>query len=471
MAFTSTLRRVAPPLRRPRKSLPLQLLTVLLLTLAVPALGAPVGTAFTYQGRLMDEGLPASGQYDLQLSLYDASAGGAQIGSTANLAGVNVADGRFTVRLDFGTLAFGSGARWLEISVRPSGGGGYTLLAPRQELTPTPYALGMPNVYTDEANGFVGIGRSGQITGNEKFGVRAQAGPGTYGGMYVETSDPDGWPFIGFATGGTYRAWTYYTTVDADAYHIAGWHLYADGLRLTVPSTGGLRVGNSSTDGIEVIQTGDDGVQVGHTSFGFPHYGLYIPPNPGVSYYGLWPNTANASGEWALYTVDNISAGNVFASAQTLIASVTGPDVLERGDLVVADGLTPPVPGGTERLVQVRRASGGADGLVGVVTGRMVFDLAPGKEDEGARSLQSADGPARAGDYVALVVLGVAEVRVAPGASIAKGARLTADATGAARPLRTESLNGMVVAEGAPTIGTALASASGGTVPVFISLR
>ena len=139
--------------------------------------------------------------------------------------------------------------------------------------------------------------------------------------------------------------------------------------------------------------------------------------------------------------------------------------------LVVADGLTPPVPGGTERLVQVRRASGGADGLVGVVTGRMVFDLAPGKEDEGARSLQSADGPARAGDYVALVVLGVAEVRVAPGASIAKGARLTVDATGAARPLRTESLNGMVVAEGAPTIGTALASASGGTVPVFISLR
>lgn len=106
-----------------------------------------------------------------------------------------------------------------------------------------------------------------------------------------------------------------------------------------------------------------------------------------------------------------------------------------------------------------------------MVAGRLVLATAPGKEAEGEQVLQSADGPARAGDFVSLVVQGVADVRVAAGASIARGERLTADASGAARPLRTATLDGMLVAEGAPTVGTALASASGGTVPVFVSLR
>jgi hypothetical protein len=32
----------------------------------------PVGTAFTYQGRLADAGTPAQGSYDLRFTLYDA---------------------------------------------------------------------------------------------------------------------------------------------------------------------------------------------------------------------------------------------------------------------------------------------------------------------------------------------------------------------------------------------------------------
>ncbi len=31
-----------------------------------------VGTAFTYQGRLLDNGASANGQYDFQFKLYDA---------------------------------------------------------------------------------------------------------------------------------------------------------------------------------------------------------------------------------------------------------------------------------------------------------------------------------------------------------------------------------------------------------------
>jgi hypothetical protein len=52
--------------------------------------------------------------------------------------------------------------------------------------------------------------------------------------------------------------------------------------------------------------------------------------------------------------------------------------------------------------------------------------------------------------------------------------RLTASTVaGAARPLRSESLNGMTVSEGAPVLGIALAApqADEQTIPVFVTLR
>jgi len=468
---------------RPGQGLLLSALLLVALGLATGVSAAPVGTGFTYQGRLMDEGLPADGSYDLQFKLFDAAAAGTQLGSTVSLAGIAAQDGRFTVELDFGTAAFGGGARWLEISLRPAGGGGYTLLAPRQELTPTPYALGMPNVYTDEASNFVGIGRNFRISGNEVFGVRYTGAANQYGGMYVETSDADGWPFYGYATNGSFRAWTYYMPTSADPLVLPGWKLYMNGIRLTVPTTGGLRIGpaadyslvienTTGSDGIRVLDTGDDAIQIGSNP-DVANYGVYIP-SPGVSTYGLWSNTSNASGEWALYTVDNIQAGNVFAGAYTIVARVSGSAALEPGDLAAAAGLEAPLPGGTNRLVQVERASGNTGGLVGVVASRMVYELAPGKEAEGEMSMHSADGPAHSGDYVALVVTGVADVKLAAGARVAKGTRLTAaESGGAARALRVESLNGMPVSEGAPVVGTALADAlpGAGTVPIFVNLR
>jgi hypothetical protein len=102
-------------------------------------LGAqPLGTAFTYQGRLTDAGSPANGSYDLQLVLRDAASGGAQVGPTLDRDDVVVTNGLFTVSLDFGTV-FAGAKRWLEVRVRPGAStGAYTPLAPLQELTPGP---------------------------------------------------------------------------------------------------------------------------------------------------------------------------------------------------------------------------------------------------------------------------------------------------------------------------------------------
>ncbi|MDB6016144.1 MAG: Alpha-tubulin suppressor and related protein-like protein, partial [Pedosphaera sp.] len=38
------------------------------------------GTAFTYQGRLVDNSNPANGIYDFRFSLFDNSTGGTQFG-------------------------------------------------------------------------------------------------------------------------------------------------------------------------------------------------------------------------------------------------------------------------------------------------------------------------------------------------------------------------------------------------------
>jgi hypothetical protein len=116
-------------------------LSILLAGLGGVATAQPLGTAFTYQGRLTDAGNPANGAFDLQLALFDAASGGAQVGPALSRDDVVVSSGLFTVSLDFGSVFAGS-KRWLEIRVRPGAStGAYTTLVGRQELAPAPNAV------------------------------------------------------------------------------------------------------------------------------------------------------------------------------------------------------------------------------------------------------------------------------------------------------------------------------------------
>lgn len=102
---------------------------------------AALGSGFTYQGRLTDGGGPANGIYDLRFILYDADAGGTQVGATVEKANIQIQNGLFTTELDFGASAFDGNARWLEIAIRPGdSAGAYTVLSPRQPINPVPYA-------------------------------------------------------------------------------------------------------------------------------------------------------------------------------------------------------------------------------------------------------------------------------------------------------------------------------------------
>jgi hypothetical protein len=94
------------------------------------------GSAFTYQGRLSEQGIPANGFYDLRFSLYDA--GGSLIGTVTQTTN-HVVNGTFTATLDFGSV-FDGNPRWLDIAVRTNGSSEFTSMVPRQLITTAPYA-------------------------------------------------------------------------------------------------------------------------------------------------------------------------------------------------------------------------------------------------------------------------------------------------------------------------------------------
>jgi hypothetical protein len=155
----------------------------------------PLGTSFTYQGRLTDGGSPADGEYDLFFRLYNAATSGTLLGAVT-VPNHQVTTGLFTVQLDFGQVFTGT-ALFLEIAVRPgASSGAYTTLTPRQELTPAPYALALPGLWTQQnltspnlIGGYSGNTVAGGVVGaviggggNETYPSAVRASYATIGG-------------------------------------------------------------------------------------------------------------------------------------------------------------------------------------------------------------------------------------------------------------------------------------------------
>ncbi|MFG0305687.1 MAG: hypothetical protein ACF8Q5_05680 [Phycisphaerales bacterium JB040] len=170
-------------------------------TIAFVLTAAPLATSHaiaepvTYQGVLHDAGAPANGLFDLRFDLYDDATPGApdNLIESETLLAVTVADGLFTVAIPFDTFSFDHAFRYIELAVRPAGGGAYTTLTPRQLITDAPVAayatragsLDLPvslyattglidgPVLTIGNNGTLGTGIMGI---GETSGVRGRAG-------------------------------------------------------------------------------------------------------------------------------------------------------------------------------------------------------------------------------------------------------------------------------------------------------
>jgi hypothetical protein len=103
----------------------------------------PVGSSFTYQGRLKDGPNPANGQYDFAFKLFDVPTGGAQVGPTITRFNQTVSEGLVTISLDFGATALQGQARYMEVGVKTTSEFNFTTLTPRQPVSPAPYAMGL----------------------------------------------------------------------------------------------------------------------------------------------------------------------------------------------------------------------------------------------------------------------------------------------------------------------------------------
>lgn len=444
---------------------------------------ATVGTNFTYQGRLSDNGSPANGAYDFVFRLYDASSGGTEVGGTNTLADVVVIDGYFTVTLDFGAVLDGK-AVWLEIGVRPGGSpGAYTTLDPRQSLTAAPYALSLrPGARIVGTSGNAALTLSNPIFGLEvsQAANAVYIGQSTDTAIWVNDSDRDGLYINNAADEGVQV-----NTAGLDGYYIgtAGDH----GFHVNASGGSGLVSGHSDSDGVYICSTGsrtgctptssNNGIEIGRPE----DHGVFIDDAGGdgifidnSAFNGVYMNSPGSdglfiflAGEDGIDVSGNSWAGNFFGDIQ-VSGSCTGctlatfginagDESLAPGDVVAILGMAGSRHDGVAAFMKVGAAREG-DAVVGVVLGRAeeVTQEKVRERETGLRLVPRA-GAAGPGEYVHIVIYGLVQARTSLDSEpIHEGTRLTVDAEGQVRALRSVTVEGIELTEGVPTLGLAL---------------
>ena len=102
----------------------------------------PIDTDFTYQGELIFNNQLVTGDYDFEVTAFDAITNGTDYDAPFSVDAISVVNGVFTLPLDFGDAPFMGNEVFLEIGVRLNGSGlPYEKLNPRQKLTSSPYAI------------------------------------------------------------------------------------------------------------------------------------------------------------------------------------------------------------------------------------------------------------------------------------------------------------------------------------------
>lgn len=160
---------------------------LLLLGLVLTTKVSAQGTAFSYQGRLGDNGSPATGIYDFQFGIFNAVTNGSRVSVWQTNSAVPVTNGLFTATLDFGTGIFTGNSRWLDISVRTNGVAAFTTIYPRQPVLPVPYAIfanTASNVLGTVSASQINGGTTNQIALTNSLNVFAGTFSGTFGGAF-----------------------------------------------------------------------------------------------------------------------------------------------------------------------------------------------------------------------------------------------------------------------------------------------
>lgn len=460
---------------------------------------AALGPGITYQGFLNLNGSPADGTFSFKFALFDAKSGGSQLGTTET-KNVPVSNGVFTTILNaggqFGTDAFNGEARFLEISVSNDGGSSYTTLTPRQALTGTPYAHSLrPGAKIDSTvnNGSILILEN---DGSNGFGLSAKS---TNSALFVQETGGDGL-FVcntGSAIGCNPNDSLHNGVEVSKAEHYGLWvteTVNGDGVFVDKASDDGFQVANAGDDGIDInaaddgvrVRTvGGDGLEVEEANTGVRivkalDAGVNIESAAGSGVFvqsaqtGFGAIEASGNGfyagkvdtgvfvdgpvtNWAGYFTGSVNVTGTCTGCLLATFGVnTSDSVLQLGDVVTVQGIRSGEGLEQSMLMEVEQAGAGAS-VVGVVYGSGELVTIDNPDGEQITQLVPREGAAEAGDFVHIVTHGPVQVKASAfNNAIQVGDRLSMDASGVARGLQTRELDGMIITEGAPTIGTAL---------------
>ncbi|KXK03900.1 MAG: hypothetical protein UZ17_ACD001000997 [Acidobacteria bacterium OLB17] len=259
----------------------------------------PVGNAaFTYQGKLLENGVNVTGPRNLKFRLFDDSTN-TQVGSDVILQGVNVSDGIFTVLLDFGTAAYSGASRSLEISVSYPAANAFTTLSPRQTLTAAPYAV--RSIVAGTADNAVntqqlgGVAASQYVTTNDPR-MSDPRDPTAGSASYVQNQNASPQALANFSIDGTGQAniLSATTQFNLGSNRILGNGGYTDSLFAGVGAGSSVTTGSANTFiGMDAGQSNTTGIS--NTFVGLQAGQSNVSGNWNT-FVGLWAGLNNTSG-------------------------------------------------------------------------------------------------------------------------------------------------------------------------------
>ena len=306
-------------------------------------------------------------------------------------------------------------------------------------------------------------------------------------GVYVQTAGTDGFKVYNAGTPSTQLASSY-----KNGFEVAGAEgngLYvgqADnmGVEVGYAAYSGFVVQSAGDDGVAVVSAGDNGVFV--NSSGSDGFYISYAGNDGFSSAnavddggdfwasddGVYAQTSDTNDEWGFNTPDKIQGSNITTRTINNIGLNTGSEELENGDIVCLTGyIDESVADSDIPIIKVEKANrNNSAAVIGIVEYK-VYEREEADEKDGktvyTRSFRFAEGNAHRGEYVSIIIVGPADVKVDSRENIKIGQKLTVSGnTGKARSIQ-ESDNWTI-----GILGKALENSSGkGKIKVYVNCK